>query len=92
MSKVEVSTLTQGQAASLVRRMIAKLDDNGKPVLDKDNNPVPVEAGVKEDEVMNFAEYDDSVVVVTTSGEKLTTEKSSDIYKAFAAKQKKNDK
>lgn len=89
MEKAEVSTLTKGQAASLVRRMIAKLDDKGEVVLDKDRNPVAVASKVSEEEVMNFAEYDSKVVVITTSGEKLTCEKADQIYEAFVAKQKK---
>lgn len=64
--------MTAARAAKLVKRMVAKVDENtGKVVLDKDNNPVAVPQSVKADEVMSFADYGDRVVVVTTSGEKL---------------------
>lgn len=87
--KLDTSSMSAATAASLVRRMVAKTDDDGKVVVDKQGNPVPVAAKIKEDEVMSHAEYDDKVVVVTVAGEKLTCEKSSDIYKDWAAKQKK---
>ena len=87
MAKID-NTMSVKVAASLVRRMVAKLDKDGKRVLDKDNNPVPVEATVSAEEVMAHQEYDDKIVVVTIAGEKLTCEKSSEIYKAWAKAQK----
>lgn len=72
--KSQVSALTKGDAAKLVRRTVAKME-NGKPVLGKDGNPVAVESTVAESEVHAFADYGDHVVVVTTSGEKLRGEK-----------------
>ncbi len=72
MGKVVETKLTAAEAAKLVHRMVAKLDDAGKPVTDKEGNIVGVPQRIKADEVMSFAEYEDKVVVVTTSGEKLT--------------------
>lgn len=86
MEKVKNSALTKADAAKLVRRQVAKKDDAGNVIMDKDHNPVGVEAKVKEEEVMAFNEYDDQIVVVTTSGEKLSCLKSSEIYKAWAKK------
>jgi 2',3'-cyclic-nucleotide 2'-phosphodiesterase (5'-nucleotidase family) len=76
-------------AASLVVRMIAKTDAKGAVVLDENKNPVPVEGKVTADDVMAFQEYDDKVVVVTVSGEKLVCEKDSDTWKKFADKASK---
>lgn len=71
--------MTKADAAKLVKRMVAKIDPKtGKPVLDKDSNPVAEPQDVKADEVMSFAEYPDKVVVVTTSGEKLEGKKKAD--------------
>ena len=67
--------MTAAEAAKLVRRMVAKTDDKGKIVKDRDGNPVSVPQAIKESEVMSFAEYEDKVVVVTTSGEKLEADK-----------------
>lgn len=75
MGKIVESKMTKADAAKLVHRMVARTDENGKPILDKEGNPVGVKAPVKTDEVMAFAEYDDKVVVVTAAGEKLTYEK-----------------
>lgn len=72
MGKKVESKLTAAEAAKLVHRMIPRTDEAGKIVRDKDGNPKAVPAAVKASEVMSFAEYDDRVVVVTTSGEKLT--------------------
>jgi len=89
------TTLTVAEAASLVFRSVAKKDKDGKVVLDKDGNPVPVSEAVKPEEIMigsdgnpAIAEYEDRVVVVTTAGEKLACEKSSDAWKAFAKSRK----
>ncbi len=68
--RITNTAMTAAEAAKLVRRMVPKVVD-GKIVNDKEGNPVSVPQGIKEDEVMSFAEYDDKVVVVTTSGEKL---------------------
>lgn len=78
--------LSKADAAKLVRRMVAKRDGKGAVVLDQDRNPVAVESSVREDEVMSYAEYDDRVVVVTVAGEKLACEKSSAIYRDWAAR------
>ena len=64
-------TITKAEAAALVRRTRAKLDKEGKPVFDADKQPVVEEVAVPEADVMAFAEYDDRVVVVTSSAEKL---------------------
>lgn len=77
---------TKADAAKLVHRMVAKTDADGNVIRDKDGNPVPKEAPVKVDEVMDFAVYDDKIVVVTTSGEKLAHEWSAEERKALAAK------
>lgn len=70
--RITNTPMTAADAAKLVKRMVAKVDEKtGKVVLDKDNNPVAVPQSVKADEVMSFADYGDRVVVVTTSGEKL---------------------
>lgn len=68
------STLTAKQVAAAVTRKVNVVDKAGKIVLDADNNPVTTDGAVKADEVMSFAEYPDrdEIVVVTTSGEKLT--------------------
>jgi hypothetical protein len=81
--KLAKPSITAAEAASLVHRMIAKVEQ-GRPVLDEHRNPVSVPQKIDAEEVMAFAEYDDRVVVVTKSGEKLTCEKSSEPWKAFA--------
>lgn len=73
--RVTNTAMTAADAAKLVRRMVPKLDDNGEILRDRDQNPVAVPQGIKESEVMSFADYGDRVVVVTTSGEKLEAEK-----------------
>lgn len=85
------TTLTVAEAASLVFRMVAKTDAKGNVVLDDQKNPIPVPQAIKPEEIMigsdknpAIAEYEDRVVVVTTSGEKLSCEKTSDTWKAFA--------
>lgn len=72
--RITNTKLTKADVAKLVRRTVAKVE-NGKVVLDKDKRPVVVPQAIREDEVLSFAEYDDRVVVVTTSGEKLTAKK-----------------
>lgn len=64
--------MTKADAAKLVHREVPVLDDKNQPKLDKDKNVIMKQQAIKEDEVMNFAEYPDRVVVVTTAGEKLT--------------------
>ena len=62
--------MTAEDAAKFVTRMAPKMKD-GKPVLDKDKQPVMEKKPVKAEEVMSFRDYGDHVVVVTTAGEKL---------------------
>lgn len=74
-SGTKPSKMTAAEAAKLVKRMVPKTDDKGEIVKDKDGNPVAVPQAIKSEEVMSFADYGDRVVVVTTSGEKLSAEK-----------------
>ena len=73
--RITNTPMTAADAAKLVKRMVAKTNDKGEIVKDRDNNPVAVPQGIKESEVMSFADYGDRVVVVTTSGEKLEADK-----------------
>lgn len=66
--------LMVGDFYQLVRRTVAKRDNAGNVIKDKDNNPVTELQPIKSDEVMDFAVYDDHVVVVTKSGEKLSAD------------------
>ena len=70
-----VSQLTKAEAAKLVKRSVPKVVD-GKLVLDKHDKPVMKQVPVKEDEVLDFKEYVNHVVVVTKDGQKLTGAKS----------------
>lgn len=67
----EKPAMTKAQAAAAIKRRVPVLDDDGSPKLNDDGEQVVKHVALKEDEVMNFAVYDDGVVVVTTSGEKL---------------------
>jgi hypothetical protein len=67
--------MTAAQAAKFVKRMVPVKDDKGQVVLDKDNNPKTRAVAIGPEEVMSFADYENHVVVVTTSGEKLYGEK-----------------
>lgn len=69
--RITNTKLTEGDAADMVRRMVPKRDKDGQIVKDKEGNPVSVPEKISANEVMSFAEYDDKVVVVTKSGEKL---------------------
>ncbi len=71
----EKPALTKAEAAKAVHRLVPVLDEKKKPKLNRDKEPVMKKESIKEDEVMNFAEYEDRIVVVTTSGEKLVAEK-----------------
>ncbi len=62
--------MTAADAAKFVSRQVPKMKD-GKPVLDRDKQPVMEKKNIKVDEVLSFRDYGDHVVVVTTSGEKL---------------------
>ncbi len=73
--RITNTAMTAADVAKLVRRMVPKIDDKGKIVKDRDGNPVSVPQPIKESDVMNFADYGDRVVVVTTSGEKLEADK-----------------
>lgn len=84
MTTQKPSNLSAEEVARLVVRRVAKRDAQGRIVHDEHGNPVPVEQSIQPEEVMSHAEYHDRVVVVTTSGEKLTCEKSSDGWKNFA--------
>jgi len=67
--------MTAAQAAKFVKRMVPVKDEKGKVVMDKDNNPKTRAEAIEAEEVMSFADHEDHVVVVTTSGEKLHGEK-----------------
>lgn len=95
MSAKVATALTPKDVARFITRTVAKRDKEGKVVVDADKNPVPFDEPIKADEVMvgsegspAIAEYEDRVVVVTTSGEKLTCEKKSGAWKAFEKSQK----
>lgn len=64
----EQSSLTQAQAAALVKREVPVLQD-GKPT-EKIR-----QVAIKADEVLSFREYEDHVVVVTVDGQKFRGEK-----------------
>jgi len=64
-------TMTKAQAVKLVHRVVPDLDDKGQSKLGKDDIPKTKKESIREADVLNFAEYEDKVVVVTTSGEKL---------------------
>jgi hypothetical protein len=57
--------MTLADAAKLVRRKVPVLGDDKKPTGEFK------EKALAEGEALSFREYDDKVVVVTTSGEKL---------------------
>lgn len=61
--------LTAAGAAKLVKREVQAVDEDGKPT----GKTKLVE--VKADEVLDFKEYDDRVVVVTVDGRKLVGKK-----------------
>lgn len=61
-------------AAKLVSRPVQKIQ-NGKPVFDKDKQPVFEDKPIKESEVLSFRDYGDHVVVVTTDGHKFCGDK-----------------
>jgi hypothetical protein len=67
----EKKTLTRAEAAKLVKRTVPVLDDDGQQKLNRNDEPVFKKVAIDEDEILNFADYDDRVVVVTTQGEKL---------------------
>lgn len=84
-TKLAMKDMTKADAAKLVHRMIAKTDDAGNVIRDKEGNPVGKPGAVKADEVMDFAVYADKIVVVTTSGEKLAYEWTAEERKSIAA-------
>lgn len=57
-----MATLTKAEAAKLVKRTIIET---------KDSKAVTKEVVVTEAEVLSFTEYTETVVVVTTDGQKL---------------------
>lgn len=88
MAKKAPGEYTAEDLVSFITRKVAKKDKEGKVVLDKDGNPETVDEAIKADEVMAQADYEDRVVVVTTSGEKLSCEKSAPAYKKWAGASK----
>ena len=68
--KQEAPKLTKADAAKLVKREVPVIDDKTK----KPTGTTKLVA-VKEDEVFDFAEYDDHVVVCTIDGQKLHGDK-----------------
>jgi regulator of protease activity HflC (stomatin/prohibitin superfamily) len=62
----EVSGLTKAEAAKLVQREVLV------PAKEKGGNPTLQKVTLLEAEVLSFKDYGDSVVVVTTDGQKLT--------------------
>jgi len=66
----EPVALTKEQAAKLVKREVPVIDEKTKKPSGK-TKPVAVKA----DEVFDFKEYDDHVVVVTVDGKKLRGDK-----------------
>lgn len=71
--KKDKKEMTKEQAVKLVHRLVPVMDAEGNPEMDKKSGePKTKKVGIKADDVMSFADYDDKVVVVTTAGEKLT--------------------
>lgn len=62
--------LTKDQAAKLVKRDVIVKDKDGKVATDKDGQVVTKSVAIKADEVLNFKDYGDYVVVVTNDGQK----------------------
>lgn len=69
--RITNTPMTAEDAAKRVRRMVAKTNEQGEIVRDRNGNPVAVPQKIDAKEVMSFADYGDRVVVVTTAGEKL---------------------
>lgn len=65
------SKMTAAQAAKMVHRIVPDLDKKGQPETDSDGNLKTKQIPIKESDVLNYADYPDRVVVVTTAGEKL---------------------
>ena len=75
-------TLSVNDICKLVRRQVAKRDEKGNVVKDKDGNPVSIPVAIKASDVMvgsdgktAAVEYEDKVVVVLKNGEKLEAPK-----------------
>ena len=66
--------MTKADAAKLVRRLVPKLDKEGKPII-IDGKPAMTEGTVREDEVLSFKDYGDHAIVVTNDGQKLRGDK-----------------
>ena len=68
------SSMTKAQAAKQVKRTVVELVDgkgeDGKPVKIEKTKRMPVSEG----EVLSFKDYGSHVVVVTTDGQKLSSE------------------
>ena len=67
----EKKPLSLAEVAKLVKRVVPVLDDEGQPKLNKNKEMITQEEAIEEKEILNFAEYDDRIVVVTKQGEKL---------------------
>jgi len=65
--------MTTAQAAKAVYRMVPEMK-NGKPVTDEKGVPVLIKKAVPVKDIMSFKDYGTHVVVVTTAGEKLSSE------------------
>jgi hypothetical protein len=68
--------MTAADAAKLVKRLVPVLDDKKKVVTNEKTGEIKTKpVAIKEEEILNFADYGDHVVVVTTNGEKLRGDK-----------------
>jgi len=67
----EKKPLSPAEVAKMVKRVVPVLDDEGQPKLNKNKEMITQEEAIEEKEILNFAEYDDRIVVVTKQGEKL---------------------
>lgn len=64
-------TLPRAEVAKLVKRTVPVLDDDGQPKFNRNKEAITKKESIEEKEILNFADYPDRVVVVTTQGEKL---------------------
>lgn len=70
-SPKEKPPISRAEVAKLVKRTVPVLDDDGQPKLNKKEEPITKKEAIEEEEILNFADYPDRIVVVTTQGEKL---------------------
>lgn len=73
MPDEKTKAMTIEQAAKAVHRVVPKMKD-GEPVTNKDGKPVLSKEAVPVEDVMSFKDYGTHVVVITTAGEKLSSE------------------